>query len=239
MIKKQIVILDLGGVLLKEAEANLHKAESIELKLLLDGNLPQIKIFNRAFEFATLFCGPDCKTEWILGTISGNEIVKKIKANIDKVEFDTFFKDQYERALIKYGIEFVLLPDLLVNLTEVIQEGLEFIKKCKANEIAIAIISNWDPESFEILKINIPEVFNLIEEKNIVIPWMTGKAKPSLEIYDYTIKKINHDLSYCFFIDDSKANVEGAQKYGIKSIHHQNWKETEQQLIIHGLKFKK
>ena len=235
---KQAVIFDLGGVLLREAEVNLHKAESNALKHLLGGKLPQIRIFNRAFEFAVLFCGSDCKTGWILGTVSGKEIVDKIKENIDNVEHVTFFKDEYERSLIKHGIEFILLPDLLAELTEVIHEGLEFVKKCKASGVELVIISNWDPESFDIMKTKMPELFNLFEEKNIIIPHMLGKAKPSLEIYDYTVKRIKFDQANCFFVDDSKANVEGAEQYGIKSVHHKNWQETEQELIKHGLKLK-
>jgi len=101
-LPQQAVIFDLGGVLLREAEVNLHKANSDALKLLLGDNLPQIRIFNRAFEFAALFCGSDCKTGWILGTISGKEIVDKIKENIDNVEHDNFFRDEHERSLIKH-----------------------------------------------------------------------------------------------------------------------------------------
>lgn len=95
-----------------------------------------------------------------LGTTSGNHIVNKIKENIDKAEFDKFFNNAHERALIKHGIEFVLMPDLLVKHTEIIHEGFEFIKKCKDNNIKLAIISNWDPESFKIIKNKLPEFFN-------------------------------------------------------------------------------
>ncbi len=235
---QQAVIFDLGGVLLREAEVNLHKAKSDSLQKVLSGEFPKTKIFNRAFEFAALFCGPNCKSGWILGTVSGHEIVSKIKENIDKSEHDKFFKDQYERDLIKHGIEFILLPDLLVNLTEIIHEGLEFIKKCKSSGIKLSIISNWDPESFDLLKTKMPELFSLFEEAHIIIPQMVGKIKPELEIYERTVKKINVDPEFCFFVDDSKSNIEGAQRYGIKSVHHKNWQETEKELIKHGLKLR-
>lgn len=235
---EQVVIFDLGGVLLREAEVNLHKAKSVGLKQLLDGDLPKIRIFNRAFEFAALFCGLDCKNDWILGAIFGKQIVDKIKENIDRDEYRSFFKDEYERSLIKYGIEYVLLPDHLVDLTEVVSEGVEFIKKCKSSGIKLAIVSNWDPESFLKIKIKAPELFNLFEEENIIIPQMAGKIKPNVEIYDYAIKKINCDPSDCFFIDDSKTNIEGAENYGIKSVHHKNWQDTEQALKRLGLRLR-
>lgn len=232
---QQTVIFDLGGVLLREAEANLHKAESEVLKQLLDGKAPRIRIFNRAFEFAAQFCGVDCKKSWILGAISGKQIVDTIKEQIDKPEYDSFFKDEYERSLIKHGFEFIVVPELLVELTEIMHEGLAFVKKCKANGIQPVILSNWDPTSFEMLKAKVPEFFNFFEEQHIVIPHMLGKIKPSVEIYDYTVKKIKYDPLHCFFIDDSAANVAGAEQYGIKSVHHTDWQETEQELTKLGL----
>jgi FMN phosphatase YigB (HAD superfamily) len=238
MIDKQVVIFDLGGVLLREAEVNLDKVDNKNLKSLFATSFSETRIFNRAFEFASLFCGDNCKNEWILGTISGQNIVKKTKENIDKIEHDKFFKSEHEKSLIKYGIEFVLIPELLIELTEIIDEGFEFVKKCKDNNIKLAIISNWDPESFKLIKVKFPEFFKLFNEQNIIIPSMLGKTKPCVEIYDYAVKKINSEISNCFFVDDSKINVEGAQKAGIKSVHHQNWKETKEKLVELGLKIK-
>lgn len=168
----------------------MHKANSKDLQLLFQANLSQIRIFNRAFEFAAFFCGDNCRNEWILGTTSGSNIVNTIKENIDKSEFDKFFNNAHERALIKYGIEFVLMPDLLVEYTEIIKEVFEFVKKCKDNNIKLAIISNWDPGSFKLMRAKLPEFFNLFHEDHIVIPHMLGKTKPALEIYDYTVKNL-------------------------------------------------
>jgi FMN phosphatase YigB (HAD superfamily) len=235
---KQLIIFDLGGVLLREAEANLHKAESRELRELLSNRAAPLRIFNRAFEFAALVSSPDCKVEWLLGTRSGHEIVQVIKEHIHNPAYDTFFTDEHERVLIKHGIEFVLVPELLVALTEVIEEGVAFVNACKVRGIEIGIISNWDPASFAMMKRKLPELFSLFDESNIIIPQMAGSIKPSFEIYDYAVKKMNIDPAHCFFVDDSKANVEGAQKYGIKSVHHKNWKETKKELIRHGLKLK-
>ncbi len=235
---KQLVIFDLGGVLLREAEANLHKAESHELSTLLGNQAAPIKIFNRAFEFAALVCSPDCKVEWLLGTRSGNEIVQTIKEHIHNAAYDSFFNDEYGRALITHGIEFVLVPELLVELTELIEEGAAFVNACKANDIEVGIISNWDPTSFELIKRKMPSFFSLFDENNTIIPQMAGAIKPSLEIYDYAVKKMNVDPVHCFFVDDSKTNVEGAHRYGIKSVHHTNWEETKKELIRHGLKLK-
>ena len=67
---------------------------------------------------------------------------------------------------------------------------------------------------------------------------MVGKVKLELEIYDFTVKRSNTILEHCFFVDDSTANVQGARDYGIKSVLHKNWHDTESELIKHGLKLK-
>ena len=233
---KQTILFDLGGVLLREAEANLHKAHDSELQYLLNNNVARVKIFNRAFDFVALVSGVDLKAAWLIGTKSGHEIAQLIKTHIDNPEHTYFFTDEYERTLIKYGIEYVITPELLTQLTEIIDEGLKFLHECKASGIEVGIISNWDPISFEILRNQLPKFFILFPEKNIIIPHMAGATKPSREIYEYAIQKMNVDPAHCFFIDDSRANVEGARICGIKSVHHTNWHQTKEELLQHGLK---
>jgi HAD superfamily hydrolase (TIGR01509 family) len=238
MNMKQTVIFDLGGVLLREAEVNLHKVENDELLQLLNTQTDRLRIFNRAFAFAAFIDGIDYKTDWIIGTRSGDEIVQKIKEHIHNAAYDSFFRDEHERMLIKHGIEYIVTPHLLTQLTEIINEGLAFVQQCKASNIEVAIISNWDPISFAILRAQMPLLFDLFHADMIIIPHLVGAAKPSLAIYDYAIKKMNVDPAHCFFVDDSHANVEGAQRYGIKSVHHKNWDETKEELIKYGLKLK-
>lgn len=230
----QTIIFDLGGVLLREAESNLHKAPDTNLQHAL-ADLPGIKIFNRAFEFVALVGGHTYKTEWLLGTMSGQEIVECIQNNIDKPEFTHFFKSEAERNLIKHGISFVLLPEPLAELTEIIDEGFVFLKKCKARNIRVAIISNWDPLSFDTIQSKFPDFFVEFDRNLVVIPHMVGTLKPHAEIYEYTVKQLACAPTECFFVDDSTTNVEGAQKIGIKSVHHKNWQQTEQELIDLGL----
>jgi len=238
MTMKQTVLFDLGGVLLREAEANLHKAHDSELQYLLNNKIPRIKIFNRAFEFVAMLAGQDYKTDWIIGTKSGNEIAQIIKQHIDNPAHASFFTDEYERSLIKHGIDYIIDPALLAQLTDIIQEGVQFVEECKANGIEVGIISNWDPISFGILRAQIPHFFTLFPEHHIIIPHIAGAVKPSRAIYEYAIKTMNVDPVHCFFIDDSKSNVEGAQKYGITAVHHIDWKKTKEELIASGLRLR-
>ena len=232
---KQTIFFDLGGVILREAESNLHKADDKELQKILNGSLPTYKIFYPAFEFAQHFCGNNCQTNWFLGTTTGQEIVSAIEHNIDKSEYDHLFVNQELRSLIKYGSKHVLLPDLATTLTEIIDGSVEFIEKYRKNNIEIALISNWDPYSFESIKNKFPQLFNLFPEQNIFIPQKAGTCKPSLEIYEHAIKKLECNLNESFFVDDNQRNIEAAQNYGITSVHHKNWTTTQNELRSRGL----
>jgi FMN phosphatase YigB (HAD superfamily) len=130
------------------------------------------------------------------------------------------------------------LSGVLLQDAQVIEQGLAFVKECIENNLNIGIISNWDPISFGIMRAQIPEFFNLFPEQNIIIPHLAGAAKPSREIYEHALQKMNADRAHCFFIDDSKVNVIAAQEYGMTAVHHTDWKATREELIICGLKLR-
>lgn len=229
-----MIIFDLGGVLLQEAEANLSESLSHLDVERVDGK-PK-KIFFRMFEFADLIFNKECKREYLIGNILGSEIAKKIKECIDKKEYEFFFKNSQEKTLIKYGCELILLPEKEVSLTLLDLKGLEFVKKCKKNGLRIMILSNWNPDSLDLVRNKFPELFNLFKQEDIVIPAHVGAIKPEIEIFKYVIKKFNLDTVNTFFVDDSPKNVSAAQACGLKSIVHRNWEQTEQALMLNGLK---
>lgn len=231
--EQHMIIFDLGGVLLYEAETNL--LTSLPPAIAQDLQHGPRRIFNRMFEFANLVMAKDCKKDWILGRISGSEIVAAVKNAIDKSEHATFFASQQEKNLINYGVEFILLPTMIAQFTELNHNGLEFVKKCKQNGKRIAILSNWDPESFELIKIKFPELFSLFDPQTIIIPSHAGCIKPEYAFFAYALEKLQCNVAHTFFIDDNLNIVQAAQKYGIKAIHHQEWEQTEQELQSRGL----
>jgi FMN phosphatase YigB (HAD superfamily) len=231
----QMIIFDLGGVILQEAEVNLNRAITQEWNIDKTQSIP--RIFNRMFEFINLLYERDCKKQWIIGTITPEEIIQKIKDHIDKAEFSSFFKTDFEKNLIKFGSEIILLPNKLTEFTDLYVEGYEFVKKCKVKNIRISILSNWDPLSFKLIQVKFKDLFSLFDAKDLYIPATIGFIKPETEIYEYILKNANADPKKTFFVDDSSLNVAGATKVGIKSVLHKgNWHETENELRAHGLK---
>lgn len=130
------------------------------------------------------------------------------------------------------------LSGVLLFDTQVIKEGLAFVRECQANNCTIGIISNLDAAAFEIVREQMPQLFTLFPEHHITLPHMVGVGKPSRAIYEHAMQKMNVEPMHCFFIDDSKVNVIAAQEYGIMAVHHIDWKNTRNELILCGLKLK-
>jgi FMN phosphatase YigB (HAD superfamily) len=225
-----MVIFDLGGVLLHEAETNMGQSLPLDIDIeRVNGKPP--RIFNRMFEFIGLIFKHDCKRAWIMGTLSGRELVQRIQAVIDNEEFDSFFHSKQERNLIKYGSEFILIPEKLVALTTLDEEGLALVKKCKEHGMRLGILSNWDPESFVLVREKFSELFQLFDSNDVIIPADVGSIKPEISLYEYLIKNVIQDAKDAVFIDDSARNVTAAVACGMKGIVHRNWQQTERELF--------
>ena len=97
-----------------------------------------------------------------------DELSAKIQENIDKKEFNYFFKNQAERKLIKYGI-LLILPKHLVKITNLTSAGLNFVIDCFDAGHELFILSNWDPVSIELIKNKFPEFFKMFKKENIII----------------------------------------------------------------------
>lgn len=130
------------------------------------------------------------------------------------------------------------LSGVLLHDAGVIQEGLIFVRECIANNCTVGIISNLDAATFAKARAELPHLFTLFSEHHITLPHIAGSSKPSRAIYEHAMQKMNVEPMHCFFIDDSKVNVIAAQEYGMTAVHHSDWKNTRDELILCGLKLK-
>jgi FMN phosphatase YigB (HAD superfamily) len=130
------------------------------------------------------------------------------------------------------------LSGVLLQDAQVIEQGLAFVKECIENNLNIGIISNLGSDFFELASTQMPHLFTLFPEHHITLPHLAGATKPSREIYEHALQKMNVEPMHCFFIDDSKVNVIAAQEYGMTAVHHTDWKATREELIICGLKLR-
>ncbi len=112
----------------------------------------------------------------------------------------------------------IFIPEHFVNSQKLSPEALAFIQRCKNEGHKIYGLSNWDPESFVLLKEKHPHLFDLFD--GIIISGQVKANKPHAPIYHALLQKYQLDPQQCWFIDDQKENVAAAQKLGINAVVH-------------------
>lgn len=213
------IIFDLGGVLVNEAETQL-----------------EVKIYHRLFAFLH-YLNPtiDYKRAYLLSTMSGQIMHDIIQANIDNPTHTAFFTNEQERYAIKMGAAHILVPAVEISHTILQDDAFAFVQQCKANNIRLLILSNWQVEAFTLLRHKYPALFALFQEQDIFIPAGTGLIKPDKAVYEYVIKVANVTPNTTFFIDDSQKNVAPANECGLIGIVHNDWHSTKQAVETHLL----
>lgn len=78
-----------------------------------------------------------------------------------------------------------------------------------------AALSNWDRESFALLKQLHPELF--INFDCCFASGEEGLLKPNESAFRNVLKKLNVQTCDCIFIDDQNENIEAAERCGIRS----------------------
>ena len=92
------------------------------------------------------------------------------------------------------------------------EQIVELIKRLKKNEYGIYALSNTHIPVYEYVKKQ--EVRNYFD--GFIISAIEHKMKPNKEIYMRLLEKFNLIPEECFFIDDSKANIQTGKELGMK-----------------------
>lgn len=123
------------------------------------------------------------------------------------------------------------------NITETVREfpyAEDFIKSLKSNGYKVYLLSNYGERNFQYAMEN----FRFIPHADgKVISYEIKKVKPEPEIYDYLIKKYNINPTEAVFLDDSKPNLEAAEKFGFSAIHVTDIEKALEELRGMGVKF--
>jgi HAD superfamily hydrolase (TIGR01549 family) len=159
---------------------------------------------------------PQIMTEWLKGTLTPQEIYELIADSIDK--HPEFFMNQTDQEVIKSIARTMFSPETFVKTRVLLQESIDFVKRCKEQGHAVYILSNWDAVSFPLLLEQNPEFAELFKD-HIVLSGQTGLIKPDPAIYQYVLQRFNLDPAECVFIDDQLENVQAARNCGMHAIH--------------------
>lgn len=153
---------------------------------------------------------------WLQGAMSCAEIRSLIDTSINA--HPEWFSCKAEQRLIENLLCMIFTPEHFVNSQQLSAAALAFIKKCKNEGHKIYGLSNWDPESFALLKEKHAELFDLFD--GIIISGHIKANKPHATIYHALLKNYTLDPQHCWFIDDQEENVIAAQKVGINAVVH-------------------
>jgi HAD superfamily hydrolase (TIGR01509 family) len=153
---------------------------------------------------------------WLQGTMTCAEIRNLIDTSIQA--HPEWFTCHAEQRIITNLLSMIFTPEHFINSQKLSPAALAFIKRCKREGHKIYLLSNWDPESFALLKDKHPKLFNLFD--GIIISGNVKANKPHQPIYDALLHQYQLDPQQCWFIDDQEENVTAAQKLGINAVVH-------------------
>lgn len=152
--------------------------------------------------------------EWVMldrGTITEKDSINRIieRNNTYRDDINLAFKDWYD----------ILRP---------IEEAVEVLTKLKKNGYNVYYLSNFHELAFKEVttKNNFFELFD-----GGVVSYAEKLIKPEEDIYKLILKRYNLNPKETIFIDDTKLNVDGASKLGIKAIFLEDPKKLRENLI--------
>jgi FMN phosphatase YigB (HAD superfamily) len=153
---------------------------------------------------------PQLMSDWLKGIISGPEIFCRVNQYKDKTIAWS------EELLVRSLAQTIFIPPIFVKTRSLVAQGICLIEECKKAGHKLYILSNWDPDSFRLIKQNYPAFFNQFD--GIVISGNLGLIKPDPKIYSYLLNTYHLKPSDSIFIDDQPDNVAAAESLGIHGI---------------------
>lgn len=139
---------------------------------------------------------PDIMCDWLKG-IPSQKIIQRIEQSISP-----------KHPLFKL-IKTVFDPVALASSNMLIPEGKALVEKLIVQGHHVYILSNWDKESFPLIKKRYKDFFNKFS--GIVISGTIGLIKPDSAIYHYLLDTYHLDPHQCFLIDNQHENIVAAQ----------------------------
>ncbi|HSW76640.1 MAG TPA: HAD family phosphatase [Candidatus Saccharimonadales bacterium] len=170
---------------------------------------------------------PQIMVDWMTGRPS-SEIRLQVLREIRRSNHSDSVKNLF-RSITRLMFN----PKTFANSQKPIKPMVDLAKKLKKNGYKLYVLSNWDEESFRLLKKQNTEIFNLFD--GIMISGEEKLGKPNPEIYKRLLEKYNLDCRECTFIDDESNNTQAAQRFGIASIVCQDTPAVCKELINLGV----
>jgi 2-haloacid dehalogenase len=109
-----------------------------------------------------------------------------------------------------------------------IEQTVEILAELRDRQTPLYALTNWSHETFPIARPRFP-FFEWFE--GIVVSGEVRLVKPDARIYRHLLDTHGLRAEDCVFIDDSPANVAGANAVGITGVHFQSPERLREDLI--------
>ena len=107
------------------------------------------------------------------------------------------------------------------------KDTVDIMRRLKKAGYPLYGLSNWSAETFPYVR----EKYDFLQLlDDYVISGEVGHVKPSPEIFHILLEKMGRPAEQCLFIDDSKRNIEQAQKLGFVTVLFESAGQLEQEL---------
>lgn len=153
------------------------------------------------------FLSEICTPEWNLKQDAGRSWEAGITDRIQAFP-------EYESEIRAYRERWVEM------LGGAMEESVYMLKSLyTAGDFRLLALTNWSAETWPIAL----ERFDFLQLfEGIVVSGQEGMVKPDQEIYQLICDRYHIDPARALFIDDSEANVIGAQKFGLNAIQFES-----------------
>ena len=214
------IIFDMNGVLVKNKEQSgikqlfasmLRSKYKKKLFTFLESLEPRCPGETCACDGDGLLI-PQIMCNWLKGTQKPQEILAKIDAAAHRTDTRTV---SIARSIFD--------PQQFVATQKLVPETIQLVKDLKQQGHKVYILSNWDSESFKLMKASYADIFALFD--GIMISGDVGMIKPDNSIYTHLLAQCNIPCTNACFIDDQPANVAAGCKANIHSIECKNRKK--------------
>lgn len=157
---------------------------------------------------------PQLMIDWLSGALEPEEIIFLITQACN--QHPEWFAYTCEKNIVLALSNLIFSPKQICAIHALHPHAAALVKKCKAAGHSVYVLSNWDQQSFLILRQKFADFFNLFD--GIGISGAMKSAKPSAAIYQQLLTTHQLNPEECWFIDDQLVNITSAQKLGINTI---------------------
>jgi len=133
----------------------------------------------------------------------------------DAISLDEFYdnvKKELSPELSSYALSALKTWEYFMNYN---REIMSLIQELKQKGYKLYILSNITKHF-----VSVQYKFPILKEfDGVVFSSLIKHVKPNKEIYEYLLNKYKLNPKECIFVDDTKKNLAGAARFGIKTFH--------------------